>query len=284
MTQNFEHTDSAAPTRLPAESLRYVARSWAESGFKVIPLIAGLQHPAVKRQQWLEHLSLHAIDCFWTLWPESEVGAILDDRMMVLETGPESTVDSHEMGANNVIGTVDGDRTLEYFRVQWGVSVRSDFHDLGKHRGRANVYASGSTILLPTFSSSMSTYDMPKVGQDFVDAVFANNGMAAPRPSLRSLRLAKLKTVLRTVYADCASQEWARWMEAIFRETGGSDEGMLIADEWSSSGSNYPGFGAIDHHWHALDGRGSVHGFETLDDVGYAIGNLSTCKALAYAS
>lgn len=57
----------------------------------------------------------------------------------------------------------------------------------------------------------------------------------------QSQELAKLMMLLEHIDPDCGYSEWLQVLMAIHHETGGSEEGLELADAWSSKGKKYKG-------------------------------------------
>ena len=95
--------------------------------------------------------------------------------------------------------------------------------------------------------------------QEFIDAVFIHNGRPAPRardiappPPMTGAQgedISQLKPLLSCIPADCGYDDWTRAQMAAHHETGGSDAGFRLVDEWSSKGSKYPGTEVMKSNW-----------------------------------
>jgi hypothetical protein len=71
--------------------------------------------------------------------------------------------------------------------------------------------------------------------------------------ALQEGMLAKLSTILVEIDPDVGYSEWIKALMVIFYETSGSDEGLALANEWSSQGSKYRGFRDIEYRWNHFD-------------------------------
>jgi hypothetical protein len=65
-------------------------------------------------------------------------------------------------------------------------------------------------------------------------------------------RLDILDALLYCLDPDCCYLDWIRIGMAIFYETGGSDEGLTIFDDWSSDGMKYRGIGETRKKWRSF--------------------------------
>lgn len=66
-------------------------------------------------------------------------------------------------------------------------------------------------------------------------------------------KFAKLKKLLKSIDSDVGYHDWLKILLAIFNETGGSDEGLELADTWSSAGNKYRGPAEITSKWKSFD-------------------------------
>lgn len=65
--------------------------------------------------------------------------------------------------------------------------------------------------------------------------------------------LEKLRTILEEIDPDVCYGEWIKALMVIFYETNGSDEGLALANEWSSQGTKYQGLRNIEYRWNHFD-------------------------------
>lgn len=64
-----------------------------------------------------------------------------------------------------------------------------------------------------------------------------------------SQKLKELQTLVRRISPDCEYSAWIKVLMVIFNETGNSNEGFALADEWSSKGNKYKGSSEIKVKW-----------------------------------
>ena len=77
--------------------------------------------------------------------------------------------------------------------------------------------------------------------------------------------LEKLKRTLDAISPDCSYDDWVRVLMAIHTETGGSDEGLLLAVEWSANGKSFSGNQIIGNKWKGFgQNTSSLVGIGTL--------------------
>ncbi len=71
-------------------------------------------------------------------------------------------------------------------------------------------------------------------------------------PELQSSIIAKLKKLLKHIDPNCGYEEWLRVLMALYYETGGSEEGFVLANAWSSNGSTYKDIKEIRIKWNSF--------------------------------
>jgi len=247
---------------------------WFSFGFDVIPLLPKDKVTAVKWDGWLESLSEEKIIDHWTKHPDHEVGFIVGDDFIVLDADtPESTAKLYEIeeafdvSPKLIVTTSKGEH--HYFNRPVGVFAKSDSHSTVDHpdrldvkTGRAMVVSAPSTGKEVDICEVDSADELTEVDQSFVDAVARHNGRPVPRPQQpREISVASfvlptthkmLATILSLLPADCGYEDWLQTMMAIYHETGGSDEGLILADSWSSNGRSYKGKAEVELKWRSF--------------------------------
>ena len=243
---------------------------WFKFGYRVIPLISGEKRPAVKFYPWLADLDAAAIREHWKAHPEDEVGAVLDETQLVLDADTEQAADAltaleRNMGvtARLVIKTRRG--VHHHHRLSAGAFAKTDSHDTSKFPGRLDVRADRSSVLLtPSCDKSILRLDathrdgLESVGQEFIDSVFQHNGRPAPRLNLTNIEddpaesttdTTTLALLLTHIDPDCGYQDWVNVLMAIYHETGGSEVGFNLANQWSKRGHSYAGQSDLRTKW-----------------------------------
>ena len=248
---------------------------WFKFGLKVIPIIPHSKQPAMKWDPWLAILSIETIQNHWSQNPSHELACIAGDNLIVLDTD--------SLAADEALGLIEhahGCRPMfvvktrhgyhHYFRVAPGAYAKSDSHHTDTYPDRIDVKTGRGMIVLPP-STDKAIYrcyadnidGLHEVNQDFIDAVFQHNGRQAPRPSelpigltpappVTESHLAKLEALLAHISPDGGYEDWLHVLMAIFHETQGSEDGLALADRWSSQGNGYSGQKDIDIKWRSF--------------------------------
>lgn len=250
---------------------------WQDFGSVVLPMVPGQKRPAAKYEPWMGGVSKEAIRQHWEAHPEHEVGAILGENQLVLDTDtPEAQGALAEIEkrfgvkASFIVKTRRG-----YHHHYWlkdGTFAKPDSHDTEKHPERIDVKAERNSIcLVPSKDKSLYRLDVKNleelnaVGQDFVDAIFQHNGRPVPRPvpddvefdpSETTTDITKLSQLLEHIDPDCGYEDWLHVLMAVYHETGGSDEGLELAVAWSRNGKSYKDRADVEAKWKSF--RGSV--------------------------
>lgn len=254
---------------------KVAALEWFRKGFPVIPILPGTKRPALTRQPWLENLSAETIAKHWNKFPNNEVAIIVPEWCIVLDADSEKAIDtmriveeSHNVTSNLIVETKRG--IHQYFNLSKGVYAPSDTFDSAKFPDRIDILGAGRQVIVPpSTGKSLKVDSIPKISdlvtvdQIFVDSIFLLNDKPAPRPPEPEKReqsktihspcdSKKLEVLLGHLDPDCGYEDWTRVAMAVFHETGGSDEGLKIFNNWSFKGQKYPGYDAIKAKWRSF--------------------------------
>lgn len=250
---------------------------WHSYGYRVLPMVPGLKRPAAKYEPWMQGVPEEFIRQHWQAHPEHEVGAILGENQLVLDT---DTLDAQQaladiekrfgITASLIVKTTRGYH--HHYRLTDDTFAKPDSHDTEKYPERIDVRAWRNSIcLVPSKDKEMHRRDaknlseLNAVSQDFVDAVFQHNGRPVPRPipddvetepSETTTDIAKLSQLLEHIDPDCGYEDWLHVLMALYHETGGSDDGLELAVSWSRNGRSYKDRADIETKWKSF--RGSV--------------------------
>ena len=248
---------------------------WFKFGLTVIPILPHSKQAVMKWDPWLATLSLETIQNHWSQNPSHELACIVGDNLIVLDTDSPA--------ADKALGLIEAAHGCpplfivktnkgfhHYFRIAPGAYAKSDSHHTDTYPDRIDVKTGRGMIVLPpstdkTISSCHvdSIDGLHEVNQDFIDAVFKHNGRQPPRPSeppigvttaspVTESHLAKLEALLAHISPDGGYADWLHVLMAIFHETQGSEEGLALADRWSSQGEGYSGQKEIDVKWRSF--------------------------------
>jgi hypothetical protein len=249
-----------------------------EAGFQPIPIIPGKKIPTCKHHPWLDDLSVETINAHWTKHPKHEVGCITGANLVVFDVdSPESKArlleieEAFDVTPNFVVNTAKGSH--HYFTLAMGTFVKSDAHGSLQHPDRIDVRTgSGLVIMPPSTGKEIALCEIAHVrelavaDQNFVDAVFRHNGRPAPRkqisvsrrkgkPAATNQQLKELDALLSHLDPNCGYQDWITPGMATHHESGGSEEGLSIWDDWSSQGDDYPGPDEVRAKWQSFEHR-----------------------------
>jgi len=280
---------------------------WHSFGFSVIPIIPGKKQSAVKWDAWLDGLSTEKIKTHWGKHPDHEVGVIVGDDVIVLDADSPAAIaalaeleKAFDVTPCLTVTTHKGQH--HYFRRAPGTFAKTDSHSTDKHPERLDVKTGRTLVVLPPstgkeveIDEAENLDDLTEASQKFIDAVFIHNGRSAPRlpleksPSPLPLPVdmdqttARLSALLAHVDADCGYEDWLHVLMAIYRETGGSDNGLALAIVWSSKGDKYSGEEELRIKWNSFGNYagtpvtvGTIH--KILADKG--VDWLDVCDAL----
>ena len=274
---------SGNPLRLrdlaPGMAFGEAARALFAAGFPVIPIIPEKKSPAVRWDPWLPDLSAQTIEAHWAQHPDHQLGFIVDERTLVLDAdSPESSAAVLRLEAefgvksNFTVRTSRGGH--HYYRLAEGALARTQAFDTEKQPQCIDVKANRSVVVMPPSTNKTIVRceidhieQLTVVGQDFVDAVYRHNGKEPPRkapdlgpaPEPKPIgdlteRVRHLAAMLQHLDSDGSYDEWIKVGMALHHETGGSEEGFAVFNEWSARGRKYPGESESRQKWASLDG------------------------------
>lgn len=268
----IKNTTAAIPT---FSSNLEAALYFFNLGFKVIPTVPTDKRTVVSWDEWLKNLSVQKITKHWSMHPEHELGFIVGDEFIVFDAdSPESIAalkaieQVHGVKPNMVVTTTKGEH--HYFRRAKGTFAKSDSHSTKEYPDRLDVKTGRALIILPPSTGktlvvcdAKNASELTEVNQDFIDAVFQHNGRPAPRPPEITASasngsdssgndLARLIALLKHIDPDCGYEDWLHVLMAVYHETGGSEDGFNIANDWSSMGKGYEGEKDIRTKWNSF--------------------------------
>jgi hypothetical protein len=255
---------------------RSAALNWHSFGLAVIPIIPGTKLPAVKWDPWLTTLSPETISAYWAQHPDHELGFIVGDDVIVFDADSLESIaalaeleKAFDVSPCLTITTSKGQH--HYYRRASGTYAKTDSHSTEKHPGRIDIKAGRSLVVLPPSTDkevdiveAENVDDLTEATQEFIDAVFLHNGRDAPRPPVVKTPspptspanmdqvTARLKALLVYINPYCGYDDWVRVLMALHHETGGGDNGLALADDWSSQGDKYPGYDEIANKWQSF--------------------------------
>lgn len=67
--------------------------------------------------------------------------------------------------------------------------------------------------------------------------------------------LAELKSLLAVLDSDCSYSDWLNVLMGTYHSTNGSDDGLALADTWSSTSNKYKGLKEIEIKWRSFNDR-----------------------------
>jgi hypothetical protein len=250
------------------------ARGWySKFGLQVIPMMPGKKIPAVKWDAWFEDLSPEKIDKHWKLHPDHDIGCLMGDDLIMFDADtPEAIAnlvaieESFGVKPKLLVKTARGEH--HWLRRKPGTFASPDGHDSKKHPGRIDIRTGRSMAILPPSTNKVAIVheahhvsELTEVCQSFIDAVYLMNDREPPRPREETPNfsrggethsVAKLRALLGHIDPDCGYQDWLNVLMAVHTETGGSEDGLALVDEWSSKGSKYDGSQAVRLKWRSF--------------------------------
>lgn len=256
--------------------MRDAALFWYHYGFKPIPLTPGKKFSIVKWDDWLTGLVAKKIRLHWEKHPSHEIGAIVGSDVIVFDADTKESIAAlkaiefqHGITPTLVVQTKRGEH--HYYQRAADTHAKPVGHGTDDHPERIDIRTERSLIVLPpstgkaiAIGEATMADELVVISQDVIDAVYQHNGTQLTHitearepseiagPALTS-QLRILLALLDHLDADLGFDEWTRVLIVIYNVTHGSDEGLDIADCWSSKGEKYKGVREIEAKWKSFD-------------------------------
>jgi putative DNA primase/helicase len=253
------------------------AQMWFELGYLPMPILAGQKMTPLAHQPWLDALSTKTINDRWTANPSDDIALQCGNGLVVLDAdSPESLAAMNDLEKKHgispalVVNTKKG--VHHYFRQTPELRVKVAGHSTGNHPERIDVRCgNGYIITAPSTDKVLATdhlvpfSELTFLTEAFVNDLDVHNGkqietktqkaITEPRQSAdepEEEKLAFLTALLDELDPDDGYSDWIQALMAVYHETDGSDEGLTLADEWSSRGSSYKGFKEVAYKWNSF--------------------------------
>jgi hypothetical protein len=176
------------------ESNNQAALYWFYFGFNVIPIRPDSKQPAIEWVPWLEDLSSEIITNYWSENPDSEVGFIVGDDIIVFDTDSQESIialaeieETFDLTPNLVVKTKKGEH--HYYRRAKGTFAISDSHCAKDSPNRIDVKTGHAIVMLPPSKGKeieirevYNVYNLTEIDQVAIDAVCSHNAMLVSRP------------------------------------------------------------------------------------------------------
>lgn len=285
------------------------AVQWFELGYLVIPVVEGEKKPRVKRDEWLLNLDAQNIERHWTRYPNDEIGLYCSNGLIALDCDSTESLDAlhlleekHQLEPSFVVKTDRG--THHYFKGFDGLQLTQAGYKTEKFPERIDIRSGNAHIIAPPstgkvlVSKSICAFeDLTQITQEFADELVRHNGSKTKSNNFTGAveqshfgsaqavanlsksiiqnedsgeKVAYLKAILEQLDPESGYSDWVQTLMILHYETQGSDEGLMMADQWSSQGDTYQGFAEIEKKWNSF--KASSHAPLTI---------ATLCKKLA---
>ena len=275
------HSLNVTSSTLQSMSRSKAAITWLEHGYLPMPVTPGTKATRTAHAPWLGNLTDRSVDVHWSLHPNDDIALHCRQGLVVLDADSQESLDAmlaleakHGLHPKMVVNTKKG--VHHYFRQTPELRIKAAGHNTVKNPERIDIRCgSGYIIAAPSTGKTLATEevvrfeDLTLLTQEFVDDLMVHNGV---RPALeidpvildggviddadefgnqisQESKLIRLRALLECLDPDAGYSDWLGNLMAIYNETGGSDDGLMLADEWSSKGSLYKGFDEISTKW-----------------------------------
>jgi len=278
--------DKVTKAHLEAMNRAAAANAWLAQGYFPMPVTPGQKATRYKHAPWLEKLTDRSVDVHWSTYPTDDIALHCGQGLVVLDADSRQSLDAmlmleakHGLHPQMVVNTQKG--VHHYFRQAPDLRIKAAGYSTTEHPERIDVRCRSAYIITaPSTGKTLATEevvrfeDLTLLTQAFVDELFVHNGdrPLTERPEREamdgcgefgepvdvSVKVARMRALLEHIDPDEGYSSWIQVLMAIHHETGGSDEGMALADEWSSKGGSYDGFRSIEQKWASFNAGSST--------------------------
>ena len=180
--------------------------------------------------------------------------------------------------------------THHYFKLGEGVRLQQKGSSTKLNPEHIDIRSENSYIIAPPstdkilLSESICPLEnLDVISQEFADALVRHNGghpdakdekalqphaefsndepcvakNLLAKPEIReddTFIIASLRAMLSQIDPDESYDTWSKSLMIIHHETNGSDQGLVLADDWSSQGSLYKGSREVEYKWNSFAG------------------------------
>lgn len=262
------------------------ANHYLAMGYRPLPVWEGQKTPRYKHDEWLKELSEHKVQEHWSTHTTDEIALHCGLGLVVLDADSKESLEAmlaletkHGLNPKIVVNTKKG--VHHYFRQSPDLRIKSAGHSTANHPERIDVRCGNGYIIAPP--STGKTLVTPEIvrfeglsllTQEFVDELCIHNGdrPLTDRPERGAMqdtdefgtplgvsaKVSRMRAMLNHIDPEEGYSDWISVLMAIHHETEGSDEGLALADEWSSKGGSYEGFASIEKKWASFDADSST--------------------------
>jgi hypothetical protein len=226
------------------------------------------------------------VDVHWSTHTTDEIALHCGKGLVVLDADSSESLqamlaleEKHGLEPKMVVNTKKG--VHHYFRQSPELRIKSAGHSTENHPERIDVRCGNGYIIAPPSTGKtlvtpeiVRLEDLSLLTQEFVDELFIHNGDRpltdrAERVAMQdtdefgepldvSAKVARMRAMLEHIDPDEGYDFWLKALMAIHHETEGSDEGLALADEWSSKGERYKGTRDVEKKWASFDAGSSA--------------------------
>ena len=233
------------------------ALDWYKYGFNVIPVVG--KTTVTQWDPWLDNLSDESIESHWSKNPKHDIGFITNDSLLVLDADREESIKCLQALENTfdiepllIVKTEQGEH--HYFRRAENTlaNVKGYNSEIAPHAidiktGRSMVVLPPSENKTILINETDSIDDLNEVEQDFIDAVYINNGDKPPthKPDVKTQTTPhgkpckdEVRELLTHIDSETHYDDWNTVLMALHHWDQGGQDGLELAIEWSRKAEN----------------------------------------------
>jgi putative DNA primase/helicase len=275
-------SNTSAGDVYPASQTVPTPSDWLANGYLPLPILGGQKIPRSKHETWFRSLSAAQVDLHWKSCPADDVALHCSNGLVVLDAdSKESEIaiqnleQKHALYSNLKVRTKKG--IHYYYKNPGHLQITQAGHSTEEHPERIDIRCGNSYIIAPPSTDKellvpeiVPFEQLVELTPVFVEDLLKHNSNGATS-GVRHVALAKpqanefadsmdqklvvIRALISHLDPDEGYSSWIRVLMVIHHETEGSDEGLALADEWSSTGEKYKGTSEIKARWSSFHGR-----------------------------
>lgn len=274
------------------KDLKAAALQWFSLGYLPLPIIKGDKKPSVLVKEWLSNLSQQSIEKHWSQYPEDDIGLHCSKGLVALDSDSPESLEAmlaleEKYGVKPLITVKTKKGEHHYLKLGEGLQLQQKGSSTKSNPERIDIRSENSYIIAPPSTNktlvgdSICPFDnLEVITQEFADDLVRHNGGTPESEKLHGLRqklannlyepassvihicddlkISYLRAMINKIDPDSSYDDWRDVLMILHHETQGSNQGLEIADVWSSKGAKYKGLSEVAYKWNSFDNFSGV--------------------------
>lgn len=266
---------------ISTQSTSIAALEWYSKGYLPCPIVKGQKNPSTNITKWLSSLSEQKIEQHWD-YRSDDVALYCSNGLVVLDADTTESKEAietleakHQLFSNLKVETKKG--VHHYYRIGIGQKLKQSSNSTERKPKLIDIRSENSYIIAPPSTNKnllvaeiVPFNQLTELTPEFINDLLMHNGVAPAlklkflptratkevwSPAPEDEKLLAIQALIAELDPDEGYDEWFKVLMAIHHATDGSQEGLAIADEWSSAGAKYEGYKNIAEKWNSFSVR-----------------------------